>query len=108
MKILQKQKGITLLSLIITIILMLILSGITLNIALGDNGLLKKSKQAVNKSRLAQREELIKMDLLSAYIDAELMGMDKPSSETIKEIVESHGGTIDESNPNIIKTLVLR
>ena len=99
-----KEKGITLLSLVITIILMLILAGVTLNIAFGENGLIKNSKNAVNKSKLAQTEELIKMDLLSAYIEAEIAGTDKPSNETIKEIVEKHGGTIDESNPNIIKT----
>lgn len=100
---LKENKGITLIALVITIILLLILAGVTINIALGDNGLFKKSRQAVERSKLAQVEEDIKMDLLSAYLEAEIEGKDKPSNERIKEIIESHGGTIDESNPNIIK-----
>ncbi len=100
----EKQKGITVISLIITIILMIILASVTINIAIGKNGLINKSKQAVNKAKLAQTEETIKMDLLSAYIDAELNGKDKPSDETIKQIIENNGGTIDENDPNLIHT----
>lgn len=45
----EKQKGITLVALIITIIVMLILVGVTLNIALGENGLIEKAKYARQK-----------------------------------------------------------
>lgn len=40
------QKGITLVALIITIIVMLILVGVSLSIALGENGLIARSKTA--------------------------------------------------------------
>ncbi len=54
----QTQKGITLVALVITIIIMLILAGVTLNIALGENGLFKMSKSAVDKYKeSAQNEE---------------------------------------------------
>lgn len=38
----QKKKGITLLALAITIIIMLLLAAITIQMTLGDNGLVKK------------------------------------------------------------------
>lgn len=42
----KKQKGITLVALIITIIIMLILAGIAINMIVGDNGIFKKSEEA--------------------------------------------------------------
>lgn len=45
---LKGQKGITLVALVITIIVLLILAGVTLSLTLGDNGLLKRSQEAEN------------------------------------------------------------
>ena len=50
-------KGITLITLVITIILLIILAGITINIGLGENGLFTRAKQAKNKYLTAEREE---------------------------------------------------
>lgn len=43
---LKGQKGITLVALIITIIVLLILAGITISLVLGDNGILNKASGA--------------------------------------------------------------
>lgn len=45
----QKQRGITLVSLVLTIILMLILAGLTINVVSSNNGLLNKKNKAVNE-----------------------------------------------------------
>ena len=50
MKEIQKKKGITLLALAITIIIMLLLAGITIQMTLGDNGLVKKANIAKEES----------------------------------------------------------
>ncbi len=42
-KIIKKAKGITLISLVITIIILLILAGVTLSLTLGDNGIIRNS-----------------------------------------------------------------
>ena len=42
---LNKNSGITLVALVITIIVLLILAGVTLNLTLGENGLLKGQKR---------------------------------------------------------------
>ncbi len=52
-----KEKGITLVALVVTIVIMLILAGVTINIALGENGLFKQSKKAVDKYKEAQEQE---------------------------------------------------
>lgn len=60
---LKKENGITLVSLVVTIILLLILAGITISALSGENGLLEKAKQSGEKYAKAQAEEDIKLVL---------------------------------------------
>lgn len=50
------DKGITLVALAVTIIVLLILSAVTLNFVLGDNGIIAKSIIAKNKTNRAGRK----------------------------------------------------
>ena len=43
----QSNKGITLIALIITVIVMLILAGVAINMTIGDNGIFKKTAETV-------------------------------------------------------------
>lgn len=54
---LKADKGITLVALIITIIVLLILAGVSIAMVLGDNGLINKSRNAVNSYENAQAKE---------------------------------------------------
>lgn len=53
----KNNKAITLIALIITIIVLLILAGVTINMVLGENGLINKSKTSVAKYENAQEKE---------------------------------------------------
>ena len=53
----MQERGITLIALVVTIIILLILAGVTLNIALSDNGLFSKAKKAADEYEQAQKEE---------------------------------------------------
>ena len=53
-KIMKNRNGITLIALIITIIVLLILAGVTISLVVGDNGILSKSTQAKVDSIIAQ------------------------------------------------------
>lgn len=53
----KKEKGITLISLIITTIVLLILAGVTLNLTLGNKGIFRISKNAVNMWETASVNE---------------------------------------------------
>ena len=54
---LKEQKAITLVALVITIIILLILAGVALSLVIGDNGLIKKSKESAERyNQSAQKE----------------------------------------------------
>ena len=53
----KQEKGITLIALVITIVILLILAGLTINLALGDGGLAQKAKEATENYQLAQEAE---------------------------------------------------
>ena len=59
-QILTNQRGITLIALVITIIILLILSGITIATLTGENGLFARAKEAKEKASYGQAEEKVK------------------------------------------------
>lgn len=60
---LKEQKGITLVALVVTIIVLLILAGVTIALVLGQNGIIGKA-QTANKS---QEEAVVHDDVVSAF-----------------------------------------
>ena len=52
-KLRQANTGITLIALIVTIVILLILAGITINLVFSDNGIIKKAQEAANKTQEA-------------------------------------------------------
>ncbi len=58
----QEPAAITLVALVITIIILIILAGVSLNLALGQNGIFQKSKQAVDKYKNSAQEEQERLD----------------------------------------------
>ena len=57
MKRLKNNRGITLLALIVTIIVLLILAGITIGMITGDNGIITKTEEAKFKANVRALEE---------------------------------------------------
>ncbi len=55
----RKNEGITLIALVITIIVLLILAGVTIAMLMGDNGILTKATEAKNDQADATVEEAI-------------------------------------------------
>ena len=53
----KRNKGITLIALVITIIVLLILAGVAISMLSGENGILKKAAEAKTKTEQAQKEE---------------------------------------------------
>ena len=82
-KYLTSNAAITLIALIITIILLLILVGVTLNMVMGENGIFGKANNAKNKTEVAQYEEELRMCVLELQTDAATNGTTF-NMETIK------------------------
>ena len=66
MKINLKEKGITLVALVVTVIILLILAGVTIGQIVGNNGLFKKAREAVEKYQEEQDKEKNGLEKLDA------------------------------------------
>ncbi len=55
----ETQKGITLISIVITIIVLLILAGISIATLNGDSGIIKKSKEAKEQTEISEEKEVV-------------------------------------------------
>ena len=65
----KSNKGITLIALVITIIVLLILAAVTINALSGDNGILKRAKDAKEQTSEKNQEEMGKLDDYKSTID---------------------------------------
>ena len=59
MKNFKKQKGITLVALVVTIIVLLILAGVSLSLVAGENGILGRATNAVDKNKIETAKEQV-------------------------------------------------
>ena len=66
-----KERGITLIALVITIIILLILAGITIGLVTGDNGLLAQATRAKEETEKAQLKEETTLGQYESYINKE-------------------------------------
>ena len=81
----KKQNGITLVALIITIIVMLILAGVSISLVVGENGVLTQAQNAGDATKRGEAQQAIELafaDLLMQYYD----GNDE-SAYTLEKLV---------------------
>ena len=69
-KSLKKERGITLIALVITIVVMLILAVVTINLTLGNNGIFQRAKTAKEQYQNAEDYEKSKIKLITNDIDS--------------------------------------
>ena len=65
----RNQKGITLIALVVTIIVLLILAGVSIATLTGDEGLLAQVRSADTRTKAAEIEERVNLELSALYID---------------------------------------
>lgn len=68
------EKGITLIALVVTIVVLLILAGISINLMLGENGIIKKAKEAKTAHEQGWNNDIDAMDNYEKYIDESVNG----------------------------------
>ena len=105
----RNTKGITLIALVVTIIVLIILAGVSISLVLGENGIVNKAKKAKENTELAKVEEETSLNELAKQIEETSGGTTNPP-ETIKTVEEVKGGnyfdkatTIKDSDGNLIK-----
>lgn len=97
----KSTKGITLIALVITIIVLLILAGISIVILTGDNGLLNKAKDTKTATEIAKIKEEIQTDISGKQAENE----GNISDDTLKGILEKYGVLSEAEEKLIDKTL---
>ena len=85
--ILKRNKGITLVALVITIVVIIILAMITVNFLFGENGLITKAQEAKKMSAIEEVREKLEMATGTAIID----GKGKTTIGDYFELIESEG-----------------
>ena len=97
----NSEKAITLIALVITIIVLLILAGISISMLSGDNGILQKTTTAKENTDKTQIEERIKL----AYHSALTGGQGSYTKKTLEEELENEFGennyNVDDSDSDI-------
>ena len=66
---LKKSKGITLIALVVTIIVLLILAGVAISLSIGENGIFKRAQNAVEVHKESSENEVQTMNELTNLID---------------------------------------
>ena len=71
----MKNKGVTLISLVVTIIVLLILAGITIGTIFNDNGIIKKAQEAANATEEAAKNDQAAINGLLNEMDSIINGI---------------------------------
>ena len=89
------QNGITLVALVVTIVVLLILAGVTITSLLGDEGIISKAQNAAKATKKSQIIESVRMDILIAQLEGNL------TQEKLEEILGNYGEVQKDEEGNI-------
>ena len=86
----KNSKGITLIALIITIIILLILAGVTIHFTLGENGILKNAEVAGEKYNEANAKEELTLEIASIQTKTYKETGKKANLEDVKNLINKN------------------
>ena len=91
----KRERGITLIALVITVIVLLILAGITISALSGDNGILEnagKAKEETEISQIKEQAEIVKQGVITENL---VEGTEPTRDDIINAILDEMGGTAE-------------
>ena len=84
----KNNKGVTLVALVVTIIVLIILAGVSINLVLGDNGIITIAKKAKENTELAKIEEEKSLNELYDELIREGISAGNPEYSAIAKLAE--------------------
>jgi FlaG/FlaF family flagellin (archaellin) len=90
---LKERKGITLIALVITIIVLLILAGVSVAMLTGQNGILTQAQKAKTTTDNKSAEEKVKLAVMAARSQSEDASLDL--EKLTAEVTTNYGGQVD-------------
>ena len=97
----NKEKGITMITLVVTIIVLIILAGVSINMLVGDNGIITKAQQAKENIELAQVEEQTSLNQLYEEMNQEGIYIEDEESIRKDEMIKSLQEHLEEQSKEI-------
>ena len=91
----KQERGITLIALVVTIVVLLILAGVSISLVINNNGVISKAKDARDKYAEAQTNDEKQLEETSDWIDEMETGIKKVDGVPIPEGFVYVGGTKD-------------
>ena len=85
----KKDKGITLIALVISLIVLLILASVTIAALSGNNGILTKAKEAKEKTEIGEEKEVVELATISAQMGEKYQSLNQVNLQ--KEIDKQYG-----------------
>ena len=95
----KEIKGITLITLAVTIVVLLILAGISINTVIGDNGIIKKAQSSAELTKESEAKEIINRTIMEFYLTNEYETLEDFLNTKVSE------GRIDKVEKNADGTL---
>jgi len=91
----KKNKGITLIALVTTIVVLIILAGVVLNLILGENGIFNKAEEAKRRENETSAREKIEVVLVDARIEKET-NTSYNKQQFLDNMLEESGITVED------------
>lgn len=88
MKRIKRKNAITLIALVITIIVMLLMAGVAIQMAMGENGLIVKSIQSQKDQVKSELYDTAKLSYISLNLKALESGLANPQAELVFSTTE--------------------
>ena len=85
----KKDKGITLIALVISLIVLLILASVTIAALSGNNGILTKAKETKEKTEIGEEKEVVELATISAQMGEKYQSLNQVNLQ--KEIDKQYG-----------------
>ena len=101
----KKQQGITLIALAVTIIVMLILAGVTIAALTSENGIINQASKVKETSKVAKTEEEAKLEYSNLILEKQMEGHGEETelSDVIGKLEENGYETGEKDGKNYIK-----
>ena len=103
---LKKEKGITLIALVVTIVVLLILAGVSTNILFSDSGLIEKAQDSGLKIRAAQVEEVVANWKQSNFINSSINKQKETADKMLEDLISKKLVTEDEIDKEQEKIII--
>ena len=99
---LNNKKGITLIALVVTVVVLIILAGVSINAVIGDDGIIKKAQNSANLTKEAEVKESINRTILEFYLTDDYETLEDFLNAKVSE------GKIDSVTKNADGTLTVK